>query len=92
MLVRRVAAPQTLDELGGRHAAAVQVLLPLLLLHLQGETRTQDALRQEGPIQYPQIATTSSIQTVPTDFNNGVHTAPPPQLMVTQNHLPILIQ
>ena len=37
VLVRRVAAPQTLDQRGGWHLPAVHVLLPLLLLHLEGE-------------------------------------------------------
>lgn len=40
-----VASPQTLDELGGRRNLAVEVLLPLLLLNFQGETRAEDALR-----------------------------------------------
>jgi hypothetical protein len=45
VLVGSVTPPQTLDETGSGHTATVQVLLTLLLLHLQSKARAQDALR-----------------------------------------------
>ena len=43
-LLRCVAPPQALDQLGGRRDLSVVVLLSLLLLNLQSETRPQDSL------------------------------------------------
>ena len=43
VLVRGVAAPQTLDQGGGGHLPPVHVLLPLLLLHLESEPRAEDS-------------------------------------------------
>lgn len=44
-LVRGVTAPQALYQHGGSWYLPVEVLLALLLLHLQGETGTEDALQ-----------------------------------------------
>lgn len=44
MLVGRIAAPQRLDQCGGRLPAADHVFLALLLLHFEREAAAQDAL------------------------------------------------
>jgi len=46
--VGRVTSPQRLDKHGRRNASTYQMLLPLLLLHLQSETRSEDALRAQA--------------------------------------------
>ena len=43
VLVRSVAPPETLDESCSWNLPTVHVLLPLLLLNLQGEPRAQDS-------------------------------------------------
>lgn len=49
-LAHRIAAPQALDQRGGRHAPPYHVLLPLLLLHLERKAGAEDAggQREEG--------------------------------------------
>lgn len=46
VLVRSVAPPEALDQRGCRDFPTVHVLLPLLLLNLQGKSGAQDAGRQ----------------------------------------------
>lgn len=46
-LVGSVAAPEALDQHGRGRDLAVEVLLALLLLHLERETGPEDALRKE---------------------------------------------
>lgn len=39
-----------LDEVGCWHPPLLKVLLPMLLLDLQGKARAQDALRRQGMV------------------------------------------
>lgn len=44
-LVRRIASPQALNEHRGGGDLAIEVLLPLFLLHFQRESGAENALR-----------------------------------------------